>query len=89
MSKTITVSSPAELESVVSKYALKGFTVTAQNATRAVLYKKKEFSILMAILGFLFCVIGLVVYALIYSAKNDEAIEVVVSSGDEVVSAQD
>lgn len=80
MSKSITVESTEELENVVANYAMHGFSVTSKTSKRAILYKKKEFSVLMAVLGLLVCGIGLVIYAILYTMKEDEAIEVVVAS---------
>ena len=80
MSKLITVDSTDDMETVIANYAMKGFSITSKTSKRAVLYKKKEFSMLMAVIGFVMCVIGLVIYAILFSLKDDEVIEVVVSA---------
>ncbi|MBL0314040.1 MAG: hypothetical protein IPP78_15370 [Holophagaceae bacterium] len=49
--------------------------------TSTLLIKKKEFSIPIGIIGFLFCFIGLGIYAIVYACQSDEVVEIVVVSG--------
>jgi hypothetical protein len=74
--KTITVADLRELEMTIANYSAAGFYLVNKTETSAVLRKPKEFNVLLAILGFLFCVIGLIVYAIIYTMQQDQVIEI-------------
>jgi len=64
----------AILNREIQKFVKRGFRVTARTDTTAQLVKPKKFSLLWAILWFLFFGIGLIIYLLYYAAKKDETI---------------
>ena len=67
----ITVENSKQIETCISQYAGQGFMTVSQSATSATLQKKKQFNIAMGIIGFLFCFIGLGIYAIYYSNQPD------------------
>lgn len=74
---TITVESQEQIDTVITQYATQGFTVVNRSARSATLQKKKKFNIAMGIIGFLFCFIGLGIYAIYYANQPDaEVIEI-------------
>ena len=76
MSDTIFVRDANALELTVSQYITEGYVVENKSGTGATLSKKKKFSWGWAILGFLFCIIGLAVYAIIYGVQKDKFVNV-------------
>jgi hypothetical protein len=72
----INVSSPAELENTVSSYIAQGFVVSNRTVDSVTLFKKKEFNVLWAVIGFFLCVLPLIVYAIVYATQSDEMIVV-------------
>lgn len=75
----VTVSSVAEMDQAITGYLAQGFTVANKTASSATLQKKKEFSVLWAVIGFLLCLLPLLIYLIVYATKPDyEVIEIVV-----------
>jgi hypothetical protein len=72
----MTVSSSRELEMAIANYSAQGYLLANKTDTSALMRKPKEFNILIAILGFLFCVVGLIVYAIVYTMQSDQVIEI-------------
>jgi hypothetical protein len=72
----MTVSSSRELEMAIANYSAQGFLLANKTDTSALMRKPKEFNVLLAILGFLFCVVGLIVYAIIYTMQSDQVVEI-------------
>jgi hypothetical protein len=78
----VQVSTVQDMESAVLSYLAKGFVVANKTPTSATLQKKKEFSILWAVIGFLLCLLPLLVYLIVYAMKEDvEIVEVTVAGG--------
>jgi hypothetical protein len=73
----VTVSSKDQLDNAISQYVGKGFTVANRTEKSATMQKPKKFSIPIAIIGFLLCIVGLIVYAIIYSMQPEvEVVEI-------------
>jgi hypothetical protein len=72
------VSVPDEqaLESEVARFVMGGYSVVNRTPAAVTLVKRKQFNIAIAVLGFLFCVIGLVVYAIVYASEKDKYVEI-------------
>lgn len=73
---TTTVASARELEMAIANYSSRGYLLVNKTETSATLRKPKEFNVVIAILGFLFCVVGLVIYAIVYSMQSDQVVEI-------------
>lgn len=71
----INVADQQALDSAVTTYISKGFIVANRTTDSVVMFKKKEFSILLAVIGFLFAVLPLVIYIIIYMCKSDQMVE--------------
>jgi hypothetical protein len=79
----VTVSSAQEVESTITNYLAQGFVVANRTPTIVTLQKKKEFSILWAVIGFIFCVLPLVIYLIVYVTKpNVEIVEISIQSSE-------
>lgn len=76
----INVASQEELESVIMSYIAQGFSVGSRSPESVTLYKKKEFNILWAVIGFFLCLLPLLVYCIVYATQNDEMIVIKVAS---------
>jgi hypothetical protein len=76
----ISVTSQEELESSIMSYIAQGFTVSSRSAESVTLFKKKEFNVLWAVIGFFLCLLPLLVYSIIYATQNDQMIVVKVAS---------
>lgn len=75
------VPSKSDMDTSISSYIARGFVVANKTETSTLLIKKKEFSIPIGIIGFLFCFIGLGIYAIVYACQSDEVVEIVIASG--------
>lgn len=69
------------MRAAIDSYVAQGYTVAVQDGGSASMVKRKEFSVPIAIIGFLFCVIGLVIYAIVFSSQSDQMVRIVVSGG--------
>lgn len=64
----------AILDKEVEWYVRHGYRVTARTATTAQLVKPKRFSLILALLGLLLLIVGLVIYLLIYASMGDSTV---------------
>lgn len=72
----INVSSKGELDSTITSYIAQGFAVVATTPESATLFKKKEFNIVWALIGFFLCILPLLVYCVVYATQNDEMVTI-------------
>jgi hypothetical protein len=83
--RKIVVATNDEMEQSIFKFVQLGFTVANKTQTSALLVKKKEFSVAAAVLGLLVCLVGLLVYAIIFACQKDEYIEITLEARSSVV----
>ena len=76
----ISVASQGEMESTIMSYIAQGFSVSNRSAESVTLFKKKEFNVLWAVIGFFLCLLPLLVYCIIYATQNDQMIVIKVAS---------
>ena len=74
----VKVSSKQGMETSISSYVAQGFVVMNKTEVSAMLSKKKEFSIPIAIVGFLVCGVGLLIYAVVYAMQKDKVVEILI-----------
>jgi len=74
--KTVAVGDPRELEMTIANYSAAGFLLVTKTETSALLRKPKQFNVLLAVLGALLCLVGLIVYVIVYAMQEDEVVEV-------------
>lgn len=77
----ITVRNEQELETEIARLVMTGFTPVNRTPQSAVLVKRKQFNVALGVLGFLFCVVGLAVYAIIFAMQKDQMIEIRIERG--------
>src|SRR6478672_11750867 len=64
------------LDSAITSYIAQGFTVQNRGEDFAVLFKKKEFSVLWAVVGLVLCLLPLLIYLIVYATQKDELVEI-------------
>lgn len=75
----VQVPTTEDMEAAILTYLAKGFVVANKTKTSATLQKKKEFSALWAVIGFLLCLLPLIIYIIVYVSKPDvEIVEITV-----------
>jgi len=77
----INVASSVELENTILSYIAQGFVVSNRTTDKVTLFKKKEFNVVWAIIGFFLCLIPLLVYCIVYASQSDEMIVITVGTG--------
>jgi hypothetical protein len=75
------------LDQTITGYIAQGFTVQNRGDEFATLFKKKEFSIAWAIIGFLICIIPLLIYLIIYATQKDQLVEIRIGEARELHAA--
>jgi hypothetical protein len=79
-SPSVVVANSEDLEQAIANYTMQGFMTVNRTDGSAVLRKPKQFNVLLGVIGFLFCGVGLLVYAIIYSFQSDKVVEIRVRS---------
>ncbi len=64
------------LDSAITSYIAQGFTVQNRGEDFAILFRKKEFSVLWAVVGLVLCLLPLLVYLIVYATQKDELVEI-------------
>jgi hypothetical protein len=77
----VSVDSAQGMESAITSYIAEGFSLVNKTDKSATMQKKKQFNPLWAVVGFVLCIIPLIIYLFIYAAQTDvQVVEIVVSS---------
>jgi hypothetical protein len=74
----MTVDSVAAMEQAITSYITQGFVVVNKTSSSVTLSKKKEFSVLWAVIGFLICLFPLLIYIIWYAVQTDKVVEIIV-----------
>ncbi len=77
----LTVDSVSAMEQAITSYITQGFTVVNKTSSSATLVKRKQFSVLWAVIGFIVCVLPLLIYLIVYALQSDQVVEIVVQAG--------
>lgn len=64
------------LDGAITSYIAQGFMVQNRGEDFAVLFKKKEFSVLWAVVGLVLCLLPLLVYLIVYATQKDQLVEI-------------
>ena len=73
----VQVPTTEEMEAAILNYLAEGFVVANKTKTSATLQKKKQFSVLWAVIGFVLCMLPLIIYLIVYASKPDvEIVEI-------------
>jgi hypothetical protein len=72
----VPVATSAQLEQTVTSYIAQGFTVANRTSESVTMLKKKEFSILWAVIGFVVCLIPLLIYLIVYATQQDQMVQI-------------
>lgn len=75
------------LDATIARYSAMGYRLQSQTDTTAQLVRPKRFSIVLALIGLLIAVVGLIVYLLIYLAQKDSVVFVQVDSFGKVTAS--
>ena len=68
------VSSRPEVENAIQSFIAQGYTVQSQTEDSVTMFKKKEFNILWAVIGFFLCLIPLLIYCIVYAGESDKMV---------------
>jgi hypothetical protein len=74
--RTVAVGDPRAFETAIVDHSARGFFLVSRTDTAAVLRKPKQFNVLLAVLGALLCLVGLIVYVIYDAAQQDEVVEI-------------
>ena len=74
----------AVLQREIARYVGDGFHVVSQTDTTAQLVKPKSFSCLLAVLGLLLFVLGLVIYLIYFASRKDKTVYLEVDANGKV-----
>lgn len=72
----VQVATTEQLEATISQYVAQGFVTMNRTPTTVTMFKKKEFNVLWAVIGFFLCVLPLLVYLIVYATQSDKMVEI-------------
>lgn len=81
--QTLTVVSEEQLESAILSFIAQGYVISNRTQTSVTLFKKKEFSVLWAVVGIVLCVIPLLIYLIVYATQTDQMVVIRIAAGGE------
>lgn len=59
---------------MITGYIAQGYNVANRTPTSVTLIKRKQFSILWAVIGFVLCLLPLLIYLIVYAAESDQMV---------------
>jgi hypothetical protein len=71
--------SPQDLETMTMSYIAQGYSVANKTPMQVTMIKRKEFSAFWAVIGFLFCVLPLLIYLIVYALESDHMVTITVA----------
>jgi len=77
--QVIRVATTDELRALTARYVIQGYVVVTQDATSALLIKRKQFNMIWAVIAFFFCVLPLLVYLIYYAFQSDQVVQIVLA----------
>ena len=83
----ISVFNANAMEQAITSYIAQGFIVVNKTATSATLQKKKEFKIVWAVIGFILCLLPLLVYLIVYATQPEVEVVQIQITGSDIVSS--
>jgi hypothetical protein len=72
----INVATQPQLDQAINSYIAQGFMVMNRTASSATMFKKKEFNLIWAVIGFFLCLIPLLIYLIKYALEKDLMVEI-------------
>jgi hypothetical protein len=73
--RRVQVTTQEEMESTITSYLARGFLIANRTPTSVTMQKTKEFNVLWAVIGFLLCILPLLIYLIYYATRP--AVEIV------------
>ncbi len=74
--RTIEVNSAQQMHSVIQSHIVRGYAMVAQEPGSVTLVKRKEFSVIMLLIGLFLFVLPMFVYLVYYALQKDQYVEV-------------
>jgi hypothetical protein len=62
------------LTQTIDSFVMQGFVIASREPTSVTMVKRKEFSILWAVVGLLLCLLPLLIYLLVYASQSDQVV---------------
>jgi hypothetical protein len=69
---TLNVATQTDLQQAIMSYVAQGYVVSNQTEDATTLFKKKEFNVVWAVIGFFLCLLPLLIYCIVYASQSDE-----------------
>ena len=79
----VRVGSENDMEMAIASYISRGFVLSNRSPTGATMFKKKEFSIPMLVVGFILCVVPLIIYLFVYELESDKTVQIQLVSANQ------
>ena len=70
----LSVATRDQLDAAIQGYIAQGYVISNRTETSVTLFKKKEFNVVWAIVGFFACLLPLLIYTIVYAAESDKMV---------------
>lgn len=70
----VQVRHPVDLDTAAMRYVAEGYVVSLRDAATLTLYKRKEFNVLYAVIGFFLGLLPLLIYCIVYATQKDQMV---------------
>jgi hypothetical protein len=87
-STAVQATSQQELENMVASYIAQGYNVANRTPSSVTMIKRKQFSVLWAVIGFIVCVLPLLIYLIVYALEDDQMVIINLGQPGESVQPQ-
>jgi hypothetical protein len=77
----IEVGNAQEMENAISSFVMQGYVIANKTVGSATMVKSKQFNIIWAVIGFVFCLLPLIIYLIVYAGEKDKVAEIRVRQG--------
>jgi hypothetical protein len=76
----IQVPNAPALRQTIDSYIVQGYSIAMQDSSSATMVKKKEFSIVWAVIGFFLCLLPFLIYCIVYATQKDQMVRIVIGA---------
>ena len=77
------------MERVITSYIAQGFILVNKTNESATLQKKKDFQIVWAVIGFILCLLPLLVYLIVYATQPSVEVVHIQITGTDIITGTD
>jgi hypothetical protein len=76
IARELIVHDESQMTQTINLHVVQGYVVASRDSNSVTLVKRKEFSIVWAVVGFFLCLLPLLIYLVVYATQQDQMVHV-------------